>query len=443
MRSRKFLSGLIGGRTTAVERKRRFIPHLERLEERETPSAYAGTFAISVEGVGGPRVQVYQVGLAGGFNLVADFYAYTQQYTGGVSVAVGDIDGDGINDIVTCSRFGTAHVQVFRGIDNDGDFVLDAVDTTNPIASFYAADLPGGNVTVGNFDTTNDGTDGVIRNEIAVGASLGSSRVMVFRNNVAGGVNGSQVSADLFSDNPTVAASFFAFASSPAGGVNLATGNLDNSIATAQIAADELIVGTGTGAQGVVNVYNFNAPGIDTASALNVQPSNVNYEDRVVAQFLPFGNGYVGGVNVAVGNVITNSADTNIASEIIVGMQQGAALVNVFQTVNNETGLFNGINTDAFHSFPVFNTPPGYTGGVNVGFNNVGGGAASVLVAPGQSKVPTITAIPRSLEQIIQRAQLPGVYGSFAYSGTSNQFVPSSFGGLFDTTYLGGLTLSE
>src|SRR5207245_547357 len=99
-------------------------------------------------------------------------------------------------------------------------------------------------------------------------------------------------------------------------------------------AADELVVGTGIGAQGLVNVYNFNKPGIAASSALSVQPSNRNFEDRVIATFLPFGGGFTGGVNLAVGNVISNTADTAVASEIICGMEQGAPQVNVFHTTN-------------------------------------------------------------------------------------------------------------
>src|SRR5947209_687154 len=106
MTNHSILRRVIGraGDTTPLAWKRRFIPRLERLEERETPAAYPGTFAVSVTGVGGPRVEVFQVAPTGGFNLVADFFAYVPNYTGGVSVAVGDINGDGINDIVTCSR---------------------------------------------------------------------------------------------------------------------------------------------------------------------------------------------------------------------------------------------------------------------------------------------------------------------------------------------------
>jgi len=279
----------------------------------------------------------------------------------------------------------------------------------------------------------------VLRNEIVVGATVGSARVEAFRNSVPGGTTGGQVSLDLVSFDPIIAASFFAFATAPQTGVRVAAGNLDNSQATTQLAADELVVGAGAGAPGNVNVYKFNLSGLAAASALNVQGSNVNYEDRIISTFSPFGSGFAGGVNVAVANAIGDSA---IANEIIVGMQQGPALVEVFQ-MTSKGGLMTGVNLDAIHQFTAFNTPPGYTGGVNVGFNNVAGGAASVLVAAGASKVPESTSLPRNLANQIRKAQLSGMYGSYAFSTATGQFTSSSFGGIFDATYLGGLMLSE
>ena len=45
----------------------------------------------------------------------SNFYAYDKKFLGGVSVAVGDINGDGIDEIITGpGRSGGPHVKIFN-----------------------------------------------------------------------------------------------------------------------------------------------------------------------------------------------------------------------------------------------------------------------------------------------------------------------------------------
>src|SRR5262245_46886996 len=61
---------------------------------------------------GPPRVAVYLSGSA----QIANFLAFDPAFTGGVRVAVGDVDGDGIDDIVVgAGPGGGPHVKVFKG----------------------------------------------------------------------------------------------------------------------------------------------------------------------------------------------------------------------------------------------------------------------------------------------------------------------------------------
>src|SRR5207237_10541019 len=63
---------------------------------------------------GGPHVIVRNADNTGRFS----FFAYTASFTGGVRVATGDINGDGIADIVTSTGPGGGpHVKVFNGAD--------------------------------------------------------------------------------------------------------------------------------------------------------------------------------------------------------------------------------------------------------------------------------------------------------------------------------------
>jgi hypothetical protein len=64
---------------------------------------------------GGPDVRVWD-GNTGA--MVREFMAYSPAFTGGVNVAVGDVNGDGFADIVTAADAGGGpHVEVFSGKD--------------------------------------------------------------------------------------------------------------------------------------------------------------------------------------------------------------------------------------------------------------------------------------------------------------------------------------
>jgi hypothetical protein len=48
---------------------------------------------------------------------LATFFAYAPSFSGGVRVAVGDVNGDGVPDIVTGAGPGAAsHIKVFDGL---------------------------------------------------------------------------------------------------------------------------------------------------------------------------------------------------------------------------------------------------------------------------------------------------------------------------------------
>jgi len=65
---------------------------------------------------GGPHVKVFD-GM--NLNLLQSFFAYDANFTGGVYVAAGDVNGDGFADIITgAGPGGGPHVKVFDGTSN-------------------------------------------------------------------------------------------------------------------------------------------------------------------------------------------------------------------------------------------------------------------------------------------------------------------------------------
>jgi hypothetical protein len=130
---------------------------------------------------------------------VAGFYAYDPAFPGGVSVAAGDVNGDGVEEIITgAGPGGGPHVRAFS--------VADGV--VSEVAGFYAYDptFPGG-VSVAVGDVNGDGVA-----EIITGAGPGGGpHVKAF--SLAGGV-------------VTEVAGFYAYDPAFPGGVRVADADL-------------------------------------------------------------------------------------------------------------------------------------------------------------------------------------------------------------------------
>jgi hypothetical protein len=104
---------------------------------------------VGADAGGGPQVELFS-GADG--SLLTSFYAYDLSFHGGVRVAVGDVNGDGYGDLITAAGAGGGpHVKVFSG--NDGSLSYSFMAYT-PVFT--------GGVYVAAGDTNGDGKADVI-----------------------------------------------------------------------------------------------------------------------------------------------------------------------------------------------------------------------------------------------------------------------------------------
>ena len=172
--------------------------------------------AVGADDGGAPRVRIFSAGLTTTGSTIADLFVYESSFRGGVRVAAGDVNADGIDDLITGAGIGGGpRVTVFNGV---------SMGKTNArIADFFAFENSlrnGVNVSAG--DMNGDG-----RADLGIGAGPGGGpRVTVF--------SGASVLTGIAA--PTQLVNFFAFDASQRNGVRVAIKNIDGD-STADIMA--------------------------------------------------------------------------------------------------------------------------------------------------------------------------------------------------------------
>jgi uncharacterized protein (TIGR03118 family) len=225
------------------------------------------TIVTGADAGGGPQVNVINA-VTG--SVKSSFFAFDPSFRGGVRVATGDVNGDGVPDIVTSpGPGGSPEVRVFDG------------KTQAKIMDFMAFDphfLGGINVAVGEFDGDNHA-------DIVVSADTGGGpEVAIFS-----GADGHQINA------------FFAYDPRFLGGVRVAVGDVNGD------GHVDLITAAGPGGGPHVKVF-------DGTTVANPTPT-------VIDSFMAFDPNFHGGAFVAAGD--TNGDGK---ADIIIG--SGAGMTN-------------------------------------------------------------------------------------------------------------------
>ena len=201
----------------------------------------------------GPHIRIFS---KNGVNQGLDFFAFSKDFHGGVSVAAGDVDGDGKEEIIVGQRSkGQAWVKIYRG-DKNRTIVAQWLA--------YSGNFQGGvNVAAGDFN--GDGKDEVVT---APGTS-GGAQIKFFDGK-----------------GKPINKSFFAFDPGEKGGATLASADVDGD------GSDELVVGHGPFGDPRVKLYRI-----------------VGNSEFVLADWRAHPSGFRGGVKVAAGDIDGNGTE--------------------------------------------------------------------------------------------------------------------------------------
>jgi gliding motility-associated-like protein len=272
------------------------------------------------------------------------FFAYASTFTGGVRVALGDINGDGNMDVITgAGPGGGPQVNVYNVNPSTG-----AVSLQNSFFAYNAPSFRGG-VYVATGRTNAD-----IYEDIIVGAGeTGGSRVQVYAGSATGVVTSSTLN------------DFFAYSPAFTGGVRVAAGDRDGDW------IDEVI--TAPASNGGYNIKSFKTNGKENSPTL-------------VDNFFAFNDvTSVGGLSIASGYLNNGNI-----SDIIVGTSKG------------QFGVILDNGTNGIMGFPF----AGFTGTINVGVAQDANGIIYPMALAGPSGGPRVVVYKTGASSLVETDNL-------------------------------------
>jgi hypothetical protein len=247
---------------------------------------------------------------------------------GGVHVAAGDVNGDGLIDVITgAGAGGGPHVKVF-GNGNQGTLLM----------SFYAYEATfRGGVSVGTGDIGGDG----VTDEVVTGAgNSGGPKI---------GVYNFEANA-----NPELAqrkiAEFFAYDPTLRGGVSVASGFTTNNRDSSNFLYADIIAGSGVGSSPEVKTFRL----LDALYDAQGNPANWNYFQT--GDVVPYASTFTGGVHVG---VLRNGSLDDFLTSPGAGMAPD-------QRIYNQTTVGDQVTYTPTQRFQQFPFATSFTGGIEV-----------------------------------------------------------------------------
>jgi hypothetical protein len=336
------------------------------------PGSSLSLLITAADAGGGPHVRVFD---ASTFQEKFGFFAYSTSFSGGVRVATADMNGDGVDDIITAPGAGGGpHVRMFDGATG--------AQLNTPISNFFAFEGSyTGGVHIAAGDVNGDGRADLIAATGSNGNVVGegsSTRVRVF-NGVTGGI---------------IREFFFSSSSPFSKGMHVAAGDItgDN--------RDEIIVSSVAGNVSRVQVY-------DALSG------------ALMRDFSPYG-AFAGGVYAAAGDLNGDNRD-----EIITGAGSGGG---------PHVMAFDGATNAVLHSF--FAYAPAMSGGVRVATTDANlDGRADIITAPGFGFAPHVRVFNGVTGAIVSEAYAYSpAFGGGVYLAGNGGGSPLMANGLMSAT---------
>jgi hypothetical protein len=278
-----------------------------------------------------PDVAVYdQAG-----NLLTQFQAYGASVNGGLNVAVADLYGNGLQDIITVPNWGPAEVRVFKNLGVVGGAPVFSTTPTLDFLAFPSSFVGGAMVAAASLGTMPNHLP-----QIIVGSNSGmKATVEVFT------VSGMTTHTPPVLATPVASFTPFSTPTAPfQGGVSLSVAQLSTT------PIQDIVVGAGTLGHSLVNIWAWNtsssafaslsAPGISGFTAFTGTSSNAPVEVATldnsagIAQAIVVAQGPGGTTNQVVElNILGTSPLTLSAPVAIPGSFPGPFSIAVLNNV--------------------------------------------------------------------------------------------------------------